>query len=223
MARHSMDKKELRQDVIRERMLALVALAEKKRKSIIAASVVLVALIGLIFAYGWQQGRALEEQAAGFYAVEKIITDSTAAGSERNENAVKALKAFIAAHPDARLAPYAWMYLAQIYWGEDKNEEAKNAFKIVLEHGSTTEFTRNLALIGEAKLYEGDGGFKRSEERYRNLPDKPFSDLKAYNLGRLAAADKRPQEAREHFKKVVNHFPPSRLARWANDAMSVLP
>jgi tetratricopeptide (TPR) repeat protein len=151
------------------------------------------------------------------------MADSTLPAKERRPAAINALKDFVAAYPDARLSPYAWMYLAQIYWADENLAEARQAFRKAQAHDGATEFTRRLALIGEAKLDEADRKFKQSAERYANLPDKPFSDLKAYNLGRLAAANQRPKEARVHFEKVLNQFPPSRLTQWANEAMSFLP
>lgn len=223
MAKYTLDKKTLRQDIIREKMIALVELAHRNRKSIIAGSIALVALVGVIFAHGWYQGRIANEQAEKFYAVEKIMADTTLPDRERRTATTKVLKDFLAAYPDARLSPYAWMYLAQIYWAEEKIEQARQAFKKAQAHGSATVFTRQLAMIGEAKLDETGKKFKQSAARYAKLPDKPYSDLKAYNLGRLAAANQRPKEAREHFKKVVNQFPPSRLAQWAHEAMSFLP
>lgn len=223
MAKYSLDKKTLRQDIIREKMIALVELADRNRKSIISGAILLVVLAGGIFAYGWYQGQIAKEQALEFYKAEQIIANSTLPDKERSTAAIEALNDFLAAYPDAKLSPYAWMYLAQIYWAEEKLEEARQAFKKVQAHDGATLFTRQLAKIGEAKLDEAGGNFKQSAGRYANLPDKPFSDLKAYNLGRLAAANQRPKEAREHFKKVMNHFPPSRLAQWANEAMSFLP
>ena len=216
MAKHSIDRKTLRRDVIREKMLALVDLTNRNLKWVITGLTVLVVLVGLAFAYGWYQGRIASEQATAFYAAEKIIQNSTLPEKERKAAAIKGLTEFLDAYPDASLSPYAWMYLAQIQWADDKIEDAKQSFKMVLEHGSTTPFTRHLAMIGQAKLHEADKAYADSAAQYKNLPDKPFSDLKAYNLGRLAAAENRPEEAREQFKKVVNHFPPSRLAQWAN-------
>ncbi len=223
MAKHSIDKKTLRRDIIREKMLGLVDLAIRYRRWVIAGSVVIVCAVVLAFAYGWNQGRIAEQQAAMFYGVEKIMSDATVPEQERKTAAKKALADFLEAYPDARLSPYAWMYLAQMHWSDEDIDAARNAFTNALEHGRATEFTRHLAMIGQAKLYESSEAYEASAEQYKKLPDKPFSDLKAYNLGRIAAAGRRTDEAREQFKKVVNHFPPSRLAQWANDAMSFLP
>jgi predicted negative regulator of RcsB-dependent stress response len=223
MARHSIDKKTLKRDIIHEKMLGLVELANRYRKWVIAGSAAIVCIVALVFAYGWYQGRIAEQQAAKFYEVEKIMSDATVSEQERKTAAKKALAEFLEAYPDARMSAYAWMYLAQIHWSEEETEAARNAFTKALEHGRATEFTRHLATIGQAKLYESSAAYEASAEQYKKLPDKPFSDLKAYNLGRIAAAGRRTEEAREQFKKVVNHFPPSRLTQWANDAMSFLP
>lgn len=218
-----MEKKELRQDIIREKMLSLVALAYRHRKSLTAGAIALVILTGLGFAYGWYQGQLAGEQAAKFYAAENIMRTSELPEEERRAAAIKALQEFLQVHPDVPLSPYAWMFLAQIYWAGENNDGAKEAFEKVRSHGETTEFTRNLALIGLAKLHEAEKAFEQAAKIYSDLPENPFSDLKAYNQGRMAAANQRPEGARELFKKVINHFPPSQLTGWANDAIFILP
>ena len=127
MARHSMDKKELRQDIIREKMLRLVDLASRYRKWVIAGSAAIVCVIVLAFAYGWYQGRIAEQQAAKFYGVEKIMSDATVPELERKTAAKKALTEFLEAYPDARLSPYAWMFLAQIHWSDEEIEVASRS------------------------------------------------------------------------------------------------
>ncbi len=223
MAKYSMDKKELRHDTVRESMWSLVDLATRYRRWVISGAVGLVACVALIFAYYGYAQKVAAEQAERFYLAEKAMNDTKLPNEKRKAAATAELKAYLEAYPDSRLSPFAWMFLAQIYWDDKNYAEASKAFGEVLNHGQAADFTRHLALIGKAKLEESEGRLADSEARYRSLPDAKFADLKAYNLGRIAAASNRNEEAKTHFQSVISHYPPSRLAKWANDAISVLP
>ncbi|MCZ6728408.1 MAG: tetratricopeptide repeat protein [SAR324 cluster bacterium] len=223
MAKYTLDKKTLRKDAIRDQMLNLVDWAIRRRRWVIGGSVTLVVCVALVFAYFAYAQYQTGQQAAKFYLAEKAMNDRKMSEDKRNAAATAALTDYLETYPDSTLSPFAWMYLAQIYWSGKNFDEAGNAFQQVLGHKQTGEFTRHLAVIGEAKLHESQGRFDASAESYRSLPEDKYSDLKAFNLGRLAVAQHRNREAKSQFQKVVSRYPPSRLAKWASDAMSVLP
>ena len=62
-----------------------------------------------------------------------------------------------------------------------------------------------------------------SAELIKTLPEEALGDFKAFNLGRLAVAGNRAEEAKEFFERVLQRQPPSRLAGWAADAKAALP
>lgn len=223
MAKYTLDKKTLRQDAIRDQMLNLVDLVMRKRRWFIGGSVTLVVCVALAFAYFAYAQYQTGQQSVMFYRAEKLMNDRDLPEGKREAAAAAAMMDYLETYPDSSLSPIAWMYLAQFYWSGKNFDEAGDAFQQVLDHQRTSEFTRHLAVIGKAKLFESKGRFDASAESYQSLPEDKYSDLKAYNLGRLAVAQHRGKEAKSQFQKVVSRYPPSRLAKWASDAMSVLP
>lgn len=223
MARDHIDIKELRRDAFREKVFLIAGWVYHRRYWAAAATASIVVAVGLIFAYFGYQNYQAEAQAESFYAVERILNDTAIEQKKKDARAKPALEKFLRESPEAGLSPFAWMYLAQIAWREGDLPGAKEAYQQAKTHSRSHIFTRQLAVIGEAKLREAEGDLAGSAEIFKALPDEPFGDLKAYNLGRLAALTNRTEEARQQFEKVVNQQPRSRLAGWADDALAALP
>lgn len=223
MAKASIDIKALKHDAFRDKMLELANYGYKHRFWVAGVVAVLIAATGLGFGYRAYLDYAAGQEAEAFHAAERVLSDPGLAPEKRAAAAEKALGAFLENHPGGSLAPFAWMYLAQLHWQDKEYPAARAAYEKAREHGRATAFTRQLAAIGLARLLEGEGKLAEAAALIRTLPDQPYGDLKAYSLGRLAAADKKPEEARKQFEKVVVEHPGSSLAGWANDAMAILP
>ncbi len=223
MARHSIDIKELKRDAFREKAFELIDYVYRHGTWAVGIAAALVIGVGLVFAYFAYLGYAASKQAEGFYAVERIMNDPKLGDEERDKKTKEALGVFLSDNPDSGLSPSAWMYLAQISWRLKDMEGAKRAFRKAREHDRSHPSTRQLALIGEAKLHEAEGDFEASEKIFKALPGENFADLKAFNLGRLALIGDRREDAKREFEKVLQQEPRSPLARWADDALDAFP
>lgn len=223
MARASIDIKALKRDAFREKVLEVAGYAYKHRYWAGGVVLLLVVVTGLGFGFRAYQDYTARQEAEAYYGAERVLSDPGLDGAKRNAAGKKALGAFLEAHSGGSLAPFAWMHLAQIHWEEKNFPAAHTAYRQAREHDDATALTRQLAAIGEARLLEAEGKLAEAAALIRTLPDAAYADLKAFSLGRLAAAGKKPEEARKQFEKVVVEHPGSSLAGWANDAMAILP
>jgi len=223
MVKHLIDKQTLKHDLIRESMWDFVGYLNKKRKWVILGGVVVLLLVASIaggFAY---QNFRLQEETIRFYRVEKLITETGLEGKKALEDTKKELSAFLEEYPNGQLAPLALMFKAKIAWIEKDLDSAQKDYRHVMDHSSSTATNKNLATIGLAKLHETRGEYDEAIRLYKTLPEKPYADLKAVSLGRIAIAQNKPAEAKQHFEQVTKQFPPSSLAPMARDAISNLP
>ena len=223
MARETFNRKTLRQDPFRDTMLNLLEQVSGYRKTVIAVVTVLVVGTGAAFGfYGYSQLVA-KRQAELFYKAEKAFVDTSLEDEERLTAAREAFGEFLRAYPDSPLSPFALMILAKIAWEQSDFQEAERKFKAAMEQPRASPTLKNLAKIGQAKLLENMGQFDQSAEIYLSLPESRLADVRDFNLGRIAVAGGRIEEARKHLESVVNRFPRSRVSDWANAVLSFLP
>lgn len=223
MARDHIDRKTLKHDAFRDSMFHLIHRLYTYRMWIIAgvSFVVLVAVAGGGYYY-WQRYQSRTE-AQAFYHAEQRYTDDQLARTERLQQSERAFRQFLDDYPDATLAPSAWMYLAQIHWEQNEPDAARKAFEAVLKHPEATPALRDVARIGLATVAEAGGDLEQAATYIREVSDKPYEALKAYNLGRLAARQDQLEEARQQFEKVARAQPSSALNEWARQALDYLP
>lgn len=223
MARDTFNRKTLRQDPFRDTMLNLLERVSGYRKTVIAVVTVLVMGTGAAFGfYGYSQLVA-KRQAELFYKAEKAFVNTSLEDEERLTAAREAFGEFLRSYPDSPLSPFALMILAKIAWEQSDFQEAERKFKAAMEQPRASPTLKNLAKIGQAKLLENKGQFDQSAEIYLSLPESQLADVRDFNLGRIAVAGGRIEEARKHLESVVNRFPRSRVSDWANAMLSFLP
>ena len=223
MARDTFNRKTLRQDAFRDGMLNLLDRISGYRKTVIAVVTVLVVGTGAAFGfYGYSQLVA-KQQAELFYQGEKALANPSLENEKRLTAAREAFGEFLRAYPDSPLSPFALMLSAKIAWEQSDFQEAERNFKAALDHPAAPPTLKNLAKIGQAKLLENQGQFDQSAKIYLSLPESQLADVRDFNLGRIAVAGGRIEEARKHLESVVNRFPRSRVSDWANAVLSFLP
>lgn len=227
MARDSIDRKELRQDQIHDALFWLVQWAYARRwllGSALAAVLLAIAGVG-----GWQAWQAAQarEQANAFYELERRYLESqqTATQGELTdlEQARDGFAAFVEAHPDATLAPAAWMYLARIAWAQDDLDAAAEAFSTVRGHGNATRAQQQVARLGLAKVAEMRGNLDEAETLASGLDEAHFGALRAYTLGRLALQRNDTERAREHFQQAARAQPSTTISQWSRQALDYIP
>lgn len=223
MVKHALDKKTLKQDVIRDSMFDFIGHLHHHRVKYIILGVLalsMAAMGGGVYAYKQYSSKLQGER---FYHAEKILVDSKLEEKKRLADGKQAFQDFLQEFPDALLSPVAWMKLARIAWDEKDLDGAEKAFQQAGEHSAATTSTRHQATIGLAKLKESRGEYDSSRELYQSLPDEPYADLKALGLGRIALAQNKGEEARKYLEQVAKKEPPTALSTWAEEILSLAP
>jgi predicted negative regulator of RcsB-dependent stress response len=179
----------------------------------------------LLAAGGWylQRERAAGEEAAAFAAAERPLLDPRLATGEREKQTQAAFQAFVAAYPDARLTPAAWIYLARFAADAKTYDKAEAAYQKALAQGGIDPILRVVALVGLGKLRESQGKPEQAQAFYDQIGDKNFEHLKAYVSGSAALAAGKPEQARKQFQAAASGQPPSAVTLWARDALDYLP
>ncbi len=222
MATH-IDRKALKEDAFRDSMFWTIDWVYQRRQWFIAgvSGVLLVAAAG--FGYYYYHRAQLRAQAEQFYQAERSASNPELSDTERQARARKAYDEFLATYPSSRLAPVAWMHLARQAWQTGDLDAARKAFLAVLAHSQTAPAQRDLAHIGLGKLEESQGNLAAAAEQYKAVSEAAFGDLKELSLGRIAAAQQQPEEARQHFEKAARAAPGSQLAEWARQNLDYHP
>ena len=157
----------------------------------------------------------------------RSITLQQAKHSEEPEKdgspVIPALEKFLEEYSGARLAPLAWLTLAQQAWREGNQDKAQQAFTQVLEIGGATVPQQALAKLGLAKIQEKVGDFAKAKQLYETLSGEEFSDIREWHLGRVAMAMDQNAQARKHFEAVTQMLPPSALASQARQMLQYIP
>ena len=222
MATH-IDRKALKEDAFRDSMFWAIDWVYQRRQWFIAGvSAVLIVAAGGAGYYYYHRSQ-LRAQAEGFYQAERAGSSPELSEAERQGRARKAYEAFVATHPSSGLAPVAWMHVARLAWKAADLDGARKAFQAVLAHGQTTPPQRDLAHIGLGKLEESQGNLPAAAEQYKAVAEAAFDELKELSLGRIAAAQQQPEEARQHFEKAARAAPGSQLAEWARQNLDYHP
>lgn len=222
MATH-IDRKTLKEDAFRDTMFWMIDWAYQRRLWFGAglAAVLVVAAAGAGYYY-YRQSRTYAETER-FYQAERSGANPNLSESESLSRVRKGYEAFIAGYPASPLTPVAWMHLARLAWRQGDAEGARKAFQAVLAHSQTTAPQRDLARIGLATLDESKGDLAASTALYKAVSDRPYEELKALSLGRIASAQKQNEEARQYFEQAARAAPGSVLAEWARQNLDYHP
>ena len=105
MARDHIDIKELKRDAFREKVFQLAEKVYRHRYWATAAAASVVVVVALIFAYFGYQNYQAKAQSESFYAVERVLNDTTIEQKERDVRAKAALKEFLRASPESQNIP----------------------------------------------------------------------------------------------------------------------
>lgn len=223
MARDHLDRKALKEDPYQDAAFWLIDWIYQRRALIgsLVTAVVLVVVAG--FAYYFYQRSVDKELAGKFYQAERIQPGSDLTEEQTRESLREGYRAFLKENPQARLAPVAWLNLARFAWEEKEPKTAREAFQAVQAHAKSTQAQQDIARLGIAKIEEAQGNLEASATQYNLLPDQPYEELKAYNLGRIASMRKQSDEARIQFEKAARNSSESSLARWAREQLDYRP
>jgi len=224
MAQVKLTKKELEHDPLQDALFDLVHKAYEHRLALISGAVAVLLVAGAAlggYAYYLNQRRAAAE---AFYRATAILDDTALTQEESFKQAAAAFTTFVSQYSQSRLAPAAHLYLAKIAWHQQALEDAAHQFRQVLDEGDALPEQRAIALTGLGMVLETQGKPDQAKSTYEQLPDPPFGDLKAFNLGRLAMASGNDAEARRQFQRVIAAGTDEvELSQQAKDALSFLP
>ena len=223
MARERFKRKSLKEDTVQDSLFWLIDWGFRRRAWLIAGvtAVLIVAAAG--FGY-FQFSESRTKKEAGRYAeIDQDDGKTQLPPAEREERSRARYEAFIADYPNSALTPPAWMNLARIAWDKGNPIAARKAFQAVLDHARSTLPQKDLAVLGLARLAEKNGELTKAEGYFNSLSEPAYGDLKAYHLGRIAAARKDTKIARQHFEKVSRGQPGSTLAEWARQNLDFNP
>jgi predicted negative regulator of RcsB-dependent stress response len=219
MAREALTKDELRQDPFKDWFFHAVDYVHKRRKRFIAGGTAALVIVVAGVALWVGQRLSAQRMAERFNEAERIALNTIANPKDAAKQARDAFQAFVDDYPDAALSPYAWMRLASLAGADGDAAAAEKALRRILDSGRAPGSLRAVAATALAKLYEDRGERTKSEELYRGLEQEPFGDLAEYSLGRLALADRKAEEARQHFQAVEQQHPESALAQLARQVL----
>lgn len=223
MARERFKRKALKEDVVQDTLFLLIDWGFKKRRWLIAG--VLTVLIIAAAGYGTFQYREsiAKKEAERFAEIGQDDGKKQLSPAEREDRVRTRLESFIKDFPDGTLTPPAWMSLARIAWYKGNLIAAGKAFQAVMDHPKSTLPQKDLSVLGLAQLAEKNGDLTKAEGYLNSLSEPAYADLKAYHLGRIAAARKDTKTARQHFEKVSRGEPGSPLAEWARQNLDFNP
>jgi len=220
MARHQLSKEELRDDPLKDWFFYATDYVYRRRTLFLIGGGFLLALVvaGAAAFVGLRWSN--ERMAARFNEAESLAM-STRSDVEANQaKAREMFKAFVADYPSGALTPYAWMHLAQAAALAGQSEESEKTLRQVVDLRSSPASLRAIAANSLAKIYEDQGAWNKAAELYKSLPAESFGDLAEFSLGRVAVAENKPNEARDHYKAVAEQHPLSSLAALARDVLN---
>ena len=223
MARNKLNRKALKEDVYQDTMFWAIEWMYQRR--VLLGSLVTVVVVGVTagFAYYFYQRFVDRELAGKFYQAERIERGPDLTEDQIKKSIREGYQAFLKEYPQAKLAPVAWLNLARFAWEEKDPKTAREAFQSVLDHSKSTSAQQDIAHLGIAKIEESQGELDASASNYNLLPDQPYEELKAYNLGRIASIRNQSDEARIQFEKAARNSLDSSLARWARERLDYRP
>lgn len=223
MARQRFNRKALKEDVVQDTLFSLIDWAHHHRKWIITG-VSTVLLIGVgIYGYLYYHESSILQQSNRFSEIEQDSTKKGLTPEQQEDRARARYQAFIAEYPQGALTPLAWLRLAGMAWEKKDLPQVQKAFQSVLDISTASSPQKDRAHLGLALLAERKGDLEAAEGHLKALSDQPYADLKAYHLGRIAQARKKPDEARQHFEKVSKSDPGSTLGEWARQNLDYHP
>ena len=223
MAREKFKRKSLKEDIVQDALFSLIDWGYNKRKwLIVGVSTVLILAAAGFGTIKFSESRAIDE-AERYAEIGQDASKQQLSPAEREERGRARYEAFIADYPDSTLTPPAWMNLARIAWNKGNFIEAEKAFQAVIDHPKSTLPQKDLSVLGLARLAEKNGDLTQAERYFNSLSEPTYGDLKAYHLGRIAAARKDTKTARQYFEKVSRGQPGSTLAEWARQNLDFNP
>lgn len=223
MARDRFKRKSLKEDVVQDALFNLIDWGFKRRRWLIAGVSAVLIVVAAGFGYTQYSESRARNEAESYAEIGQDASKKQLSSAEREESTRARYEAFIADYPNSTLTPPAWMNLARIAWNKGNLIAARKAFQAVIDHPKATLPQKDLSVLGLARLAEKNGDLTKAEGYFNSLSEPTYGDLKAYHLGRIAAARKDTKTARQHFEKVSRGQPGSTLAEWARQNLDFNP
>lgn len=223
MAKDSIDRKTLKEDAFRDTMFELIHWGYRRRYMLIAAAVILVGLGASALGYQIYTERKIKAETLAFYHAEKNLEQLDREKPESRKEIREGFEGFLNKFPESSLSPVALMYLAEVDWEDKDYAKTGERYNKVLNHVEASDALKNQSRMGLAKVAEAQGNLEQSEGYLNALTGSAYEDLREFNLGRIALARNKPEEARKYFEKVAKRVPPSSLSEWARQALDYLP
>lgn len=216
-------RKAMKDDAFRDTIFWLIDWAYKQRIWLISGGVALLVAVAAGLGMYYYHEAGLRTETERFYEAERTAGRPDANDTQRAAQGRKAFEAFVKDYPSSDLASVAWMHIAALAWEQKDYGAVRKAYQAVLSDSDSSSAQRDLAHLGLAKLDEQQGHLKEAVKEYKAVSDGPYQELKAFNLGRVAAAEHEDAQARQYFQQAAQAAPGSPLAEWAQQNLTYHP
>lgn len=220
---HRITRKTMKEDAFRDTMFWLVDWAYKQRVWLISAGVALLVVVAAGSGWYYYHRTRLQAETERFYEAERLAGQSHLNETQRADKGRKAFESFVKDYPSSDLTPVAWMHIAALAWEQKDLPAVRKAYTAVLSDSQSSSTQRDLAHLGLAKLDEQQGHLKEATKEYQAVSDGPYAELKALNLGRVAAAEHENAQARQYFQQAAQAAAGSPLSEWARQNLDYHP
>ncbi|MGK5090464.1 tetratricopeptide repeat protein [Deltaproteobacteria bacterium TL4] len=197
-------RKELRQpDRVQETLYGFVNYVfQHKRPFVSGAVAMIVAILGIWGGFQYHQAQQVKKSVQ-YAEVQKQVEEASVSGKGKLDQGIKALQGFILENPDHYLSVVAWLRLGNLFAEQREWAKAEDAFQEVIAHGEAPSFTKNLARLSLATIYENQSKFVDARTMITSLDSGLWDDFRWNMLARIALANGNKEEAKIQLNELI--------------------